>query len=66
MLTTTDNANIRQYPYSVSAIMGSLLFNQTVTVIDQVEGETIFGSNVWYQVEHGNKTGYIHSALLRE
>jgi hypothetical protein len=64
ILITNQNTNIRQYPYSISAIIGSLPIDEAITVVDLVEGEEIFGSNMWYLVEFEDQEGYIHQSLL--
>lgn len=65
-LYTTGNANLRPCTKTTSACApaGAVSGGQELTVLEQVEGDVVSGSNIWYKVLHNGQELYIHSSLV--
>jgi hypothetical protein len=63
-VNSQSNINVRSCTRTTCSIVTTLSPSAEVSVIDEVEGQTISGSTAWYQVEVSNQTAYIHSSLL--
>lgn len=65
-LYATGNANLRPCTKTTSACApaGAVSGGQELTVLGQVEGDTVSGSTVWYKVLHNGQELYIHSSLV--
>lgn len=65
-LYATGNANLRPCTKTTSecAPAGAVSGGQELTVLDQVEGDEVSGSKVWYKVLHNGQELYIHSSLV--
>jgi hypothetical protein len=61
---SSSTANLRDCPATNCGRIKSLSPGTEVIVINQVTGELVSGSNIWYEVSIGDLHGYIHSSLL--
>lgn len=65
-LYATGNANLRPCTKTTSACApaGAVSGGQELTVLGQVDGDTVSGSKIWYKVLHNGQELYIHSSLV--
>jgi PKD repeat protein len=59
-----NTANIRSCARRECGILATLSSCAAVTVLGEVRGENISGTNLWYEVDLDGQTAYIHSSLL--
>ena len=57
------NANIRACPRTSCSIVASLPAGAPVEVLGSVTGETVFETDVWFEIKLEDGSAYIHSAL---
>ena len=66
LITAANGAELRKDPQNGAAVVCRVNSLDKISLLQQVQGETIAGSNIWYRVActHNNKTeeGYLHSA----
>ncbi len=55
--------NVRPDPSTVNPPVASLANGALVDVLDEVVGETIDGSDLWYEIDTGSVQGFIFSGL---
>lgn len=58
------NANARTCPWLVCDAVTVVRRGHRVEVVEQVDGEIVFGSSIWWRVRIDDRDLYIHSALL--
>ncbi|GEM_PF-1583545 len=65
--TEPYRANIRAHPLTSADRLDSVAQGEEVSVIQEIEGESVSNSTVWYQVRTNREiVGFIHSSLLSE
>ncbi len=57
------NANIRACPRTSCSIVASLPAGAPVEVLGSVTGETVFETDIWFEIKLEDGSAYIHSAL---
>ena len=66
LITAANGAELKKDPQTGAAVVCRVNSLDKISLLQQVQGETIAGSNIWYRVActHNNKTeeGYLHSA----
>ncbi len=60
------NANIRSCPSTSCEIVAKFAPGAEVVALGQVEGETVYESNVWLEVGFDGGSAFIHSELVAE
>ena len=58
------HANARSCPRTNCPVIISLALGTAVEVLQQVDGEAIFGSTTWLQLNHDDRVVYVHGSLL--
>ena len=61
---TTKRANVRSCARLDCSVLVTLQKSISVTILEQVQGVSVNGSTVWYQITVGGQNGYIHSTLV--
>ncbi|MBK8020068.1 MAG: SH3 domain-containing protein [Chloroflexi bacterium] len=64
VVSGSTSINARQCPRLDCAVVEALQPGTEVTVIEMVNGDTVFGSDQWAQLENGSGEVYVHSALI--
>ena len=59
-----STANVRSCPSTNCHRITSLPPSTVVSVLNQVTGQVVLGSNLWFEVSIGNIHGYMHSSVL--
>jgi hypothetical protein len=63
----TANANGRECPALDCDVIETFVAGESVEVIDEAEGDTVRGSDVWYEVRISRRvTVFVHSSLLTD
>ncbi len=60
------NANIRACPRTSCGLVGKLAAGAEVEVTGTVSGETVYGSDVWLQINFKDGSAYLHSELAEQ
>ncbi len=60
------NANIRACPRTSCGLVGKLAAGAEVEVTGTVSGETVYGSDVWLQINFKDGSAYLHSELAEK
>lgn len=63
-VTGTSRVNARATASTSATIILRLSPGSTVTVVGETTGDTVRGSNIWYQVLVNDQTAFVHSSLL--
>jgi hypothetical protein len=64
MYSNRRGVRVRKEPHTTATVVTTLRSGAAVTVIDSVDGDKVSGSTLWYHVNTGMYTGYVHSSLL--
>lgn len=64
IVTSTQNINGRACARLDCAVLTTFDPGSSVVVIDSVEGASVLGSTMWYQIEFEGQAVYIHSSLV--
>lgn len=59
-----ETLNVRPMPSTAQAPIGSLANNAIVDVIEQVEGESIDGTTLWFHIANDMLDGYVFGGLV--
>lgn len=60
-----SQANVRVGPTTDGPVVGTLVPGDRVKVLEEIEGQTVGGSNRWYRVDGGRYAGaVVHSSLV--
>jgi hypothetical protein len=63
-IVTYDFVNVRSCASSTCNQLGRLLKNATFEITGTMDGESVSGSVLWYQIDYQGQVGYVHSSLV--
>lgn len=63
---TARSVRVRAEPNTRATILTNLKNNETVVVLEVVEGGRVNGVTTWYRVNVDGRDGYIHSSFLTD
>ena len=61
---SSQRANARQEPVTTAEIVGVFDYGAALDVFARIEGDTVSGSNYWYEIQVNGSPAYIHTSLL--
>lgn len=65
IVTADPSCNMRQDPDTTREVVRELRKDVHVTVLAEVEGQEVGGSNIWYEIQYGNVFGYVSAQFVR-
>ena len=63
---TTKRANVRSCARLNCSVVVVLQRGDWVTILEEVQGDSVSGSTKWYEITSNGKNGYVHSTLVSQ